>query len=118
MVRIAVVNSSAVINFPQLLPGSDQKMTHAQERGLYLQFDLSGKAVYLRPYEYWSHLTHLIKNLAISISTGAEYPKLCNKILSTTPVNYPSPSSKDGPDFSPDLPLQFRNCPPNQDPCS
>jgi hypothetical protein len=38
------------------------------------QSDLSDKALYLRPYEYRSHLIHTIKNLGISISADAECP--------------------------------------------
>jgi hypothetical protein len=34
--------------------------------------NLSGKVLYLRPYEYWLHLTHTMNDLGISISACAK----------------------------------------------
>jgi hypothetical protein len=69
----------------------------------------------LRPYECWLHLTHTIENLGIIISACTECSMLHTKILSITPVSYPSPSCKDHPDFSYCLSLHLINCPLNKD---
>jgi hypothetical protein len=61
-------------------------------------------SLYLRPYEYWSHFIHIIKNLRISISTCTEcsmsYNKTLSINLSVKPVHRPSLSCKDSPNFS------------------
>jgi hypothetical protein len=59
-------------------------------------FDLSGKALYLRPYEYWSPLIYTMKNLGMTtISPCTEHSMFCNKTLSIKPVNHRNPSCKD-----------------------
>jgi hypothetical protein len=37
-----------------------------------MPYDLSGKALYLRSYEYWSPIINTVKDLRISISSCAE----------------------------------------------
>jgi hypothetical protein len=61
----------------------------------------------LRPYEYWLHLLHTIKDL----DACAKCPVLCNKTLSIKLVNYPSPFCKDHPDVPSHLPLQLIKLP-------
>jgi hypothetical protein len=82
------------------LAGSDWKMAQTQEKETCPQYDLSGKALYLRPYEYWSQPIHTIKNLGISISACTECPTLYNKFLSITPVNHSAPPAKTTQNFS------------------
>jgi hypothetical protein len=65
-----------------------------------LQFDLSGKVLYLRPYEYWSHFIHTIKGLEIGISKCTEYPMLCDKAVLIKPASHPTPSLRTAQIFS------------------
>jgi hypothetical protein len=52
-----------------------------QEGEICLQSDLSGKALYLRPCEYWSYLIHTIKSMGISKRACVDYTMLYNKPL-------------------------------------
>jgi hypothetical protein len=54
------------------MANSDQKVAPAQYRKICPQSDLSGKALYIRPYEYLSHLIYTIKNQRIRLSACAE----------------------------------------------
>jgi hypothetical protein len=62
--------------------------------------DLSGKALYLWPYEYWSHLKYTIKNMGISISAYMECLMLYNNTLSIKSTDHSFPPAKTTQIFS------------------
>jgi hypothetical protein len=92
-----IINSFADISSPktrEFLSIFRLEIGSCQVREICPQSDLSGKALYLRPYEYWSHITHAIIDLGISTRTYAD-----NKTLSIKPAYRSNPSCKDHPDF-------------------
>jgi hypothetical protein len=119
MVRSAIINFSAVVNFPQKtrepLGWFRLENDTCQVKEICSQANLSCKALYLRPYEYWSHPMHVNKHLGTGISACAEYSMLYNNSLSIKLVNHSRPSCQNHPDFPCHLLSQFTNCPLNKD---
>jgi hypothetical protein len=98
----SIVNSFAVVSSPKDKCISWPVQTgkwHLPIMGICPQSGLSGKALYLRLSEYWSHLTQLDLGIS-SIIMCTECPMLYNKTLSIKSVNHLSPSCKDCPEFS------------------